>query len=74
MAKDQSFFPGTNCKVVKTSGLASSSFVAAGPAGFIVAGTGLTDDMSTMQFFYDRGERYCKVYGKMAPRCCCCTS
>jgi len=47
---------GTNCKVVKTSGLTSSNYVAAGPAGFIVAGTGLENDMSTMKFFYDEGE------------------
>ncbi|MCP3698174.1 MAG: hypothetical protein GY920_06425, partial [Aliivibrio sp.] len=47
---------GTNCKVVKSSGLVGSDYVAAGPAGFIVAGTGLEDDMSTMKFFYDEGE------------------
>jgi len=46
---------GTNCTVVKSSGLVGSNYVAAGPAGFIVAGTGLQDDMSTMQFFYDKG-------------------
>ena len=47
---------GTNCKIVKSSGLVGSDYVAAGPAGFIVAGTGLEDDMSTMKFFYDEGE------------------
>lgn len=46
---------GTNCKVVKSSGLIGSDYVAAGPAKFIVAGTGLQDDMSTMQFYYDKG-------------------
>jgi hypothetical protein len=47
---------GTNCKVVKSAGLVGSDYVAAGPAGFIVAGTGLENDMSTMKFFYDEGE------------------
>ena len=46
---------GTNCKVVKSSGLVGSNYVVAGPAKFIVAGTGLEDDMSVMQFFYDKG-------------------
>lgn len=55
---------GTNCKVVKSSGLVGSNNVFAGPAGFIVAGTGLQDDMSTMQFFYDRGEDTVKFTAK----------
>jgi len=55
---------GTNCKVVKSSGLVGSDYVAAGPAGFIVAGTGLQDDMSVMQFFYDRGEDTVKFTAK----------
>ena len=46
---------GTNCKVVKSSGLVGSDYVCAGPAKFIVAGTGLQDDMSVMQFYYDKG-------------------
>lgn len=55
---------GTNCKVVKSSGLIGSNYVCAGPAGFIVAGTGLQDDFSTMQFFYDRGEDTVKFTAK----------
>jgi len=47
---------GTNCKIVKSSGLVGSDYVAAGPAGFIVAGTGLESDFETMKFFYDEGE------------------
>lgn len=47
---------GTNCKVVKSSGLVGSDYVAAGPAAFIVAGTGLESDFETMKFFYDEGE------------------
>ena len=45
------FIPGTNCKVVKSSGLTGSNYVAAGPAEYIVAGTGLTDDMSSFGMF-----------------------
>ena len=43
--------PGTNCTVVKSSGLVGSDYVAAGPASFIIAGTGLTDDMSSFGMF-----------------------
>jgi len=56
--------PGTNIKVVKTSGLVSSDYVAAGPAAFIVAGTGLEDDFSTIQFYYDKGEDVVKFIAK----------
>lgn len=56
--------PGTNCKVVKTSGLVSSNYVAAGPAGFIVAGTGLENDASTMSFYFDKGEDVVKFIAK----------
>ena len=56
--------PGTNCKVVKTSGLVGSGYVAAGPAGFIVAGTGLENDSSTMTFFFDKGEDTVKFIAK----------
>lgn len=56
--------PGANIKVVKTSGLTGSDYVAAGPAEFIVAGTGLEDDMSQMTFFYDQGEDTVKFIAK----------
>jgi len=55
---------GTNCKVVKTSGLTGSNYVAAGPAGFIVAGTGLESDFETMQFYFDKGEDVVKFIAK----------
>ena len=55
---------GTNCKVVKSSGLVGSDYVAAGPAGFIVAGTGLESDSSTMTFFFDKGEDTVKFIAK----------
>lgn len=60
--------PGTNCKVVKSAGLigpANTNFVVAGPAGFIVAGTGLEDDAtSSMSFFFDKGEDVVKFIAK----------
>lgn len=55
---------GTNCKVVKSSGLVGSDYVAAGPAGFIVAGTGLEGDFETMQFYFDKGEDVVKFIAK----------
>ena len=56
--------PGANITVVKTSGLVGSNYVAAGPAGMIVAGTGLEDDASTLQFFFDRGQDVVKLISK----------
>jgi hypothetical protein len=56
--------PGTNCKIVKSSGLVGSDYMFAGPAEFIVAGTGLTDDMSSIRFFYDQGEDIVKIMAK----------
>ena len=56
--------PGTNLKVVKSSGLVGSNYVFAGPASFIVAGTGLEDDFSTIQFFYDKGQDVVKFLAK----------
>lgn len=56
--------PGANIKVVKSSGLVSSNYVCAGPAEFIVAGTGLEDDMSSMTFFFDKGQDTVKFISK----------
>ena len=56
--------PGTNCKITKSSGLVGSSYCVAGPAGFIVAGTGLESDASTMSFYFDRGEDVVKFIAK----------
>ena len=55
------YLPGTNVKLVKSSGLSGSDYVAAGPAEFIVAGTGLTDDMSSFAMMYDPYEDIVKV-------------
>jgi hypothetical protein len=56
--------PGANIKVVKSSGLIGSDYVFAGPAAFIVGGTGLEDDFSTIQFFYDKGQDVVKFLAK----------
>lgn len=56
--------PGTNLKIVKSAGLVGSDYACAGPANFIVAGTGLTDDMSNMQFYFDKGEDVVKFIAK----------
>lgn len=53
--------PGTNCKVVKSSGLTGSDYVAAGPAEMIVAGTGLQGDESSFTMMYDPYEDIVKV-------------
>lgn len=56
--------PGTTLKAVKSSGLVGSNYMAAGPAEMIIAGTGLTDDMSSMRFFYDEGQDTVKLLAK----------
>lgn len=53
--------PGTNCKVVKSSGLIGSNYAVAGPASFIVAGVGLTSDDESFKFMYDPFEDITKV-------------
>jgi len=45
--------PGTNCTVVKSSGLVGSNYKFAGPGKMILAATGLTDELDTFRFFYD---------------------
>ena len=45
--------PGTNCKVVKSSGLVGSNYKFAGPGKMIIAATGLTDELDSFRFFYD---------------------
>jgi HK97 family phage major capsid protein len=56
--------PGANVTVVKTSGLTGSDYVACGPSSMIVAGTGLEDDSSTVQFFFDKGQDVVKFIAK----------
>jgi len=44
--------PGTNAKVVPSSGLVGSANVFAGPGKFIVAATGLQDELDSFKFVY----------------------
>jgi hypothetical protein len=48
--------PGTNCTVVKSSGLEGSDFKFAGPSKMILAATGLLDELDSFRFFYDQSE------------------
>ncbi len=47
--------PGTNIKMVKSSGLVGSSNVFAGPGKMIIAATGLQDELDNFVWFYDNG-------------------
>jgi hypothetical protein len=51
--KNDLYLPGTEIKIVKSSGLIGSAYVAAGPAEFIVVGTGLTGDESSFKMQYN---------------------
>lgn len=44
--------PGTNAKIVISSGLVGSNYVFAGPSKFIVAATGLQDELDSFRFVY----------------------
>ena len=45
--------PGTNIKVIYSSGLVGSDNAFAGPGKMILAATGLTDELDSFRFFYD---------------------
>tara|TARA_R100000935_G_C2824511_1_gene161551 strand:- start:650 stop:1555 length:906 start_codon:yes stop_codon:yes gene_type:complete len=45
--------PGTNIRVIYSSGLVGSDYVFAGPGKMILAATGLTDELDSFRFFYD---------------------
>ena len=51
-ANEIMILPGTNIKVVMSSGLVGSNNVFAGPAKFIVAATGLQDELDSFRFQY----------------------
>jgi len=56
--------PGANIKIVKSVGFVGKQTVIAGPAEFVVVGTGLADDFSNIQFKYDEGEDVIKMLAK----------
>lgn len=47
--------PGTNCTIVKSSGLVGSDYAFAGPGKMIIAATGLQDELDSFVWFYDQG-------------------
>ena len=47
--------PGTNIEIVKSSGLVGSDNCFAGPGKFIIAATGLQDELDSFVWFYDQG-------------------
>jgi len=47
--------PGTNIKMVKSSGLVGSDYVFAGPGKMIIAATGLQDELDNFVWFHDQG-------------------
>jgi len=51
-ANEIMILPGTNIKVVMSSGLVGSNNVFAGPGKFIVAATGLQDELDSFRFQY----------------------
>ena len=55
------YLPGTNVKIVKSSGLIGSDNAFAGPAGFIVVGVGLTSDNESFKMMYDPFEDIMKM-------------
>lgn len=56
--------PGANLRVVKSSGLIGSNYMACFSAQNVIMGTGLTDDMSSIRFFYDQGSDIVKFMAK----------
>ena len=53
--------PGTNVRVVKSSGLIGSNNAFAGPSQFIVVGVGLVDDAESFKMMYDPFEDITKM-------------
>jgi len=45
--------PGTNAKVIKSSGLVGSDYKFCGPGRMILGATGLADELDNFRFFYD---------------------
>lgn len=55
------YLPGTNAKLVKSSGLVGSDYIAAIAGEFVVFATGLMDDMDKFNMFYDQGQDVLKT-------------
>lgn len=63
--------PGTNVKVVKSSGLVGHNYAVAGPAGSLIAGVGLVGDDENFRLMYDPFEDITKVaaYWRLGVAC-----
>ena len=55
------YLPGTNAKLVKSSGLVGSDYIAAIAGEFVVFATGLMDDMDKFNMIYDAGSDILKT-------------
>ena len=55
------YLPGTNAKLVKSSGLVGSDYIAAIAGEYVVFATGLMDDMDKFNMFYDAGSDILKT-------------
>jgi hypothetical protein len=55
------YLPGTNAKLVKSSGLVGSDYIAGIAGEFVVFATGLMDDMDKFNMFYDQGSDIVKT-------------
>ena len=55
------YLPGTNCKLIKSSGLVGSDYLAAIAGEYVVFATGLMDDMDKFNMFYDAGSDILKT-------------
>ena len=55
------YLPGTNAKLVKSSGLVGSDYIAAIAGEYVVFATGLMDDMDKFTMFYDAGSDILKT-------------
>lgn len=55
------YLPGTNAKLVKSSGLVGSDYIAVIAGEFVVFATGLMDDMDKFNMIYDAGSDILKT-------------
>jgi len=55
------YLPGTSAKLIKSSGLVGSDYIAAIAGEFVVFATGLMDDMDKFNMFYDQGQDVLKT-------------
>ena len=55
------YLPGTSAKLIKSSGLVGSNYIAAIAGEFVVFATGLMDDMDKFNMFYDAGSDILKT-------------